>query len=232
MTLQLITFQAIATDYDGTIAIEGRVSEITIAALQRWQQTGRKLLLVTGRRLDDLTSVFPQAQLFDCIVAENGALLAFPPTEEQKLLGESPPQSLIKALQQRQVPFELGRGIISTRIPHDEIVAKVIKELGLAWQISYNKGAVMLLPEGVNKDTGLSIALQQMNLSPDAVVGVGDGENDLPLLQLCGLSVSVANAVPSLKTHSDLIMSKNSGEGVVELIARLLSKSEVSDRNL
>lgn len=90
----------------------------------------------------------------------------------------------------------------------------------------------MLLPEGVNKDTGLSIALQQMNLSPDAVVGVGDGENDLPLLQLCGLSVSVANAVPSLKTHSDLIMSKNSGEGVVELIARLLSKSEVSDRNL
>ena len=41
------------------------------------------------------------------------------------------PKSLIEALQQRQVPFELGRGIISTRIPHDEIVAEVIKELGL-----------------------------------------------------------------------------------------------------
>lgn len=221
MTSQLL-IQAIATDYDGTIATEGRVSETTLTALQRWQKAGRKLLLVTGRRLDDLYSIFPQAQLFDCIVAENGALLAFPATGEQKLLGDSPPESLIKALQQHQVPFELGRGIISTRIPHDKIVAEVIKELGLAWQISYNKGAVMLLPEGVDKDTGLTTALQQMNLSPDVVVGVGDGENDLPLLQLCGLAVSVANAVPALKTYSDWVMTKNSGEGVVELIHRLL----------
>ena len=221
----VMSYQAIATDYDGTIATEGRVSETTLTALQRWQKSGRKLLLVTGRRLDDLYSVFPQAQLFDCIVAENGALLSFPATGEQKLLGDSPPKSLIETLQQRQVPFELGRGIISTRIPHDEIVAEVIKELGLAWQISYNKGAVMLLPEGVDKDTGLTTALEQMNLSPDVVVAVGDGENDLPLLQLCGLSVSVANALPSLKAYSDLVMNKNSGEGVVELIERLLESS-------
>ena len=218
----VMSYQAIATDYDGTIATEGRVSEATLTALQRWQKTGRKLILVTGRRLDDLYSVFPQARLFDCIVAENGALLAFPATDEERLLGESPPQSLIEVLRQRQVPFELGRGIISTRIPHDEIVTEVIKEFGLAWQISYNKGAVMLLPEGVDKDTGLTSALQQMNLSPDVVVGVGDGENDLPLLQLCGLAVSVANAVPSLKAQSDWVMSKNSGEGVIELIHRLL----------
>lgn len=80
------------------------------------------------------------------------------------------------------------------------------------------------LPEGVDKDTGLSTALDNLNLSPDTVVGVGDGKNDLPLLQLCGLSVSVANAVPSLKDRSDWVMSKNSGEGVIELIARLLSE--------
>ena len=64
-----------------------------------------------------------------------------------------------------------------------------------------------------------------MNLSPDVVVAVGDGENDLPLLQLCGLSVSVANALPSLKAYSDLVMTKDSGEGVVELIERLLESS-------
>ena len=80
----------------------------------------------------------------------------------------------------------------------------------------------MLLPKGVDKDTGLTTALNRLNLSPNAVVAVGDGENDLPLLQLCGLSVSVANALPSLKAHSDWVMSKNSGEGVVELIEKLL----------
>lgn len=35
-------YQALATDYDGTIATEGRVDETTYSALERWQQTGRK----------------------------------------------------------------------------------------------------------------------------------------------------------------------------------------------
>ncbi|VEP13951.1 putative HAD superfamily hydrolase [Hyella patelloides LEGE 07179] len=215
-------YQALATDYDGTIATEGQVDETTITALKRWQKTGRKLILVTGRRLDNLYTVFPQAKSFDCIVAENGALLSFPSTGETTLLGESPSESLIKALQQRQVePLSVGQGIISTRIPHDTTVLEVIKELGLAWLISYNKGAVMLLPEGVDKDSGLRIALERMNLSPDEVVAVGDGENDLPLLNLCGLSVSVKNALPVLKDCSDWVMTKNRGEGVVELIDKL-----------
>ncbi|MDJ0648542.1 MAG: HAD-IIB family hydrolase [Xenococcaceae cyanobacterium MO_188.B19] len=85
-----MSYQALATDYDGTIATEGQVSETTITALKRWQQTGRKLLLVTGRRLESLYTVFPQANLFDCIVAENGALLSYPGTGAQILLGSTP----------------------------------------------------------------------------------------------------------------------------------------------
>ncbi len=218
-----MSYKALATDYDGTIATEGKVSATTYSALKRWQQTGRSLILVTGRRLDNLYDVFPQAKSFDCIVAENGALLSLPIIGEEKLLGSPPPDSLIEALRQRQVePLKVGRGIISTEIPHDTTVLEVIKELGLAWQISYNKGAVMLLPEGVDKDFGLRTALNEMNLSPDRVVAVGDGENDLPLLKLGGLSVSVNNAVPVLKEASDWVMTKSCGDGVVELIEKLL----------
>ena len=216
-------YQALATDYDGTIATEGRVDETTYLALKRWQQTGRSLIMVTGRRLDNLYDVFPQVKSFDCIVAENGALVSYPATGKTILLGNSPPESLIEALQQRQVePLSIGRGIVSTQIPHDTTVIEVIKELGLSWQISYNKGAVMLLPEGVDKDSGLNHALRQMNLDARQVVGVGDGENDLPLLNLCGLSVSVKNALPVLKDCSDWVMTKNRGEGVVELIDKLI----------
>ena len=218
-----MSYRALATDFDGTIATEGKVSQTTYSALQRWQQLGRSLILVTGRQLDDLYNVFPQAKTFDCIVAENGALLSFPTIKEEKLLGDPPPESLVKALQQRQVkPLSVGRGIVSTEVPHDVTVLEVIKELNLAWQISYNKGAVMLLPNGVDKDLGLRKALEKMNLSPNEVVAVGDGENDLPLLQLCGLSVSVNNALPMLKDASDWIMTKDCGNGVVELIDRLL----------
>ncbi|HHP7231481.1 MAG TPA: HAD family hydrolase [Xenococcaceae cyanobacterium] len=216
-------YQAIATDYDGTIATAGQVSATTMVALKRWQKTGRKLILVTGRQLDDLYTVFPDANCFDCIVAENGALVFFPTTQEQKLLGSTPPDSLIKALQQRQVePFSIGQGIVSTRIPHHETVAQIIQELGIPWQISLNKGAVMLLLEGVDKNLGLKTALERMNLDSAQIVGVGDGENDLPLLNLCGLSVAVGDAVPVLKESSDWVMNQSSGDGVIELIDRLL----------
>ncbi|MEM8674988.1 MAG: HAD family hydrolase [Cyanobacteria bacterium P01_G01_bin.67] len=218
-----MSYKALATDFDGTIAKSGKVSELTYLALKRWQQSTRSLIMVTGRRLDSLYNVFPQAETFDCIVAENGALISFPTTGEEELLGDPPPDSLIQILEQRQVkPLSVGRSIVSTEIPHDKIVIEAISKLNLAWQISYNKGAVMLLPKDVDKKLGLTKALNMMNISPQEVVGVGDGENDLPLLQLCGLSVSVNNALPILKEASDWVMTKNYGAGVVELVDKLL----------
>lgn len=48
----------LATDYDGTLATDGRVSDETIAALKRLRLSGRKLILVTGRELEDLQRAF------------------------------------------------------------------------------------------------------------------------------------------------------------------------------
>ncbi len=77
-------FLALACDYDGTLAHHGRVEASTIAALERVRASGRKLLLVTGRQLDDLRSVFVEVDLFDAVVAENGALLYDPRTQREQ----------------------------------------------------------------------------------------------------------------------------------------------------
>src|SRR5213593_191619 len=66
-------YHALACDYDGTIARDGEVRENTILALEEVRKSGRKLILVTGRELDDLIKVFPRIDLFDRVVAENGA---------------------------------------------------------------------------------------------------------------------------------------------------------------
>ena len=79
-------FLALATDYDGTLATRGRVDAIVLPALDRLRASGRKLLLVTGRELHDLLNVFPEAALFDRVVAENGALLYRPSTKEEVAL--------------------------------------------------------------------------------------------------------------------------------------------------
>lgn len=217
-------YLALATDYDGTLASDGRVNEETLAALDRLRDSGRKLILVTGRHLDDLLNVFPEINLCEWVVVENGALLYRPATREEKPLGAPPPEEFVKALQQRGVdPLAVGRVIVATWHPHEKTVLDVIRDLGLEYQVILNKGAVMVLPSGVNKAFGLSAALSELGLSPHNTVGVGDAENDHSLLDFCGCGVAVANALPILKEHADFVTKGDRGAGVVELIDKLIA---------
>src|SRR5579884_943688 len=188
-------YYALVCDYDGTLASDGRVSEETLTELERLKGSGRKLILVTGRELDDLIRVFPPLNLFERVVAENGALLYRPATHEEKLLCGRPPEEFIGVLRERGVtPLSVGRVIVSTWEPHETTVLEAIRSLGVEMQVIFNKGAVMVLPSGVNKASGLSAALNEIGLSPHNVVGVGDAENDHAFLSLCECSIAVANA--------------------------------------
>jgi hydroxymethylpyrimidine pyrophosphatase-like HAD family hydrolase len=217
-----MSYLALACDYDGTIAWEGHVARETMAALQRVRAAGRLLILVTGRELPDVLAIFPQVQVFHRVVAENGALLYLPETGEERVLARPVPGEFVAELTRRGVgPIAVGRTIIATREPHETIVLEAIRDLGLELQVIFNKGAVMVLPSGINKATGLVAALAELGLSPQSVVGVGDAENDHAFLDLCGYSVAVANALPAIKERADLVTCQNDGCGVAELIDRL-----------
>ncbi|HLH12611.1 MAG TPA: HAD family hydrolase [Methylovirgula sp.] len=216
-------FVAFATDYDGTLAHDGIVADATLEALQRLKDSGRKLILVTGRELPDLKSVFPEFGLFDRIVGENGALLYTPKTGEERLIAPPPDERLIDRLRAMRIkPLSIGRGIIATHHPHEETVLAAIRDLGLELQIIFNKGAVMILPAGVNKASGLRAALEELSLSPINAIGCGDAENDHAFLKICGCSVAVANALPRLKEEVDVVTRGDHGAGIVEIAERLL----------
>ncbi len=217
-------FQVLACDYDGTLASLGRVAERTVAAIERLRSSGRKLVLVTGRQLDDLIRVFPHIALFERVVAEDGAVLYRPGTCEVRLLGEAPPEELVAALRARGVdPLSVGRVIVATGEAHESTVRKAISQLGVTRHVSLNKGAVMVLPAGVNKGTGLTAALGELALSASHVVGVGDAENDQAFLRVCACAVAVANALPAVRAQADFVTSGENGAGVVELIDRLVA---------
>ncbi len=217
-------YVALACDYDGTLATDGRVDEPTLAALGRVRDSGRRLILVTGRRLDDLQSVFPEYRLFDRIVAENGAVAYDPARRETRRLADPPPAAFTATLVERGVtPIDTGEVIVATWRPNEMAVLSAIRDLGLELQVIFNKEAVMVLPPGVNKASGLLAVLAEMSLSPHNVVAVGDAENDHALLQACECGVAVANALPMLKERADLVTSADHGAGVAELIGRLLA---------
>ena len=218
-----MNYVALATDYDGTIAFDGRVDEPTLAALREAKAAGLQLIMVTGRQLPDLLATFPETPLFDCVVAENGALLYDPGTEATELLTTAPPQALIDALAVHAVPIAIGHCIVATVEPYDQQVFDAIRNLGLEWHVIFNKGSVMALPADVTKATGLTHALQRRGIAPEQVVGVGDAENDQAFLRMCGLSVAVNNALPIVKEQAHVVTKGDRGAGVTELIAGLLS---------
>jgi HAD superfamily hydrolase (TIGR01484 family) len=69
-----LRYLALVTDYDGTLATDGQLSDEAIGAVKRLRASGRRVILVTGRRLVELLEIMPQIDLFDCVVAENGAV--------------------------------------------------------------------------------------------------------------------------------------------------------------
>ncbi len=219
-----LRFLALATDYDGTLATDGVVSGEVVDALERLVASGRKLILVTGRELEDLERAFPRVDLFHRVVAENGALLYHPATRDERPLAEPPPKAFVQELRARGVhPLSVGRSIVATWEPNETIVLEVIRALGLEMEVVFNKGAVMVLPAGVNKGTGLAAALDDLDLSPHNTMGVGDAENDHAFLARCECAVAVANALPVVKERADITTRGARGAGVAEIIDRLIA---------
>ncbi|MBE0598249.1 MAG: HAD family phosphatase [Desulfuromonadales bacterium] len=216
--------RVLAADYDGTLADHGVLEEATAAALERLRAAGWKLLLVTGRQLDDLRSVCPRLPLFDGVVAENGALLHLPASDSIRELAAPLPPTLPAALRRRGVePLSVGRVIVATLRPHLAVVRQTLAELGLEMELSLNRDALMVLPAGVDKGAGVEKALAALGLTTGETIGFGDAENDLPLLARCRVAVAVGNALPPVKEAANIVTAGAAGAGVREVVARLLA---------
>lgn len=240
-------YLALATDYDGTLAKDGQVDQPTLAALQRWRDSGRQLILISGRQLESLLAVFPPIELFDLLVVENGAVLYDPATKTETVLATPPPLEFVEQLRSQIQQAQLaagttgefsqlikaqselvssGRAIVATWQPYGATATALIQTMGLPLQVILNKDAVMILPAGIDKAIGLKASAEVLNLDLAQIVGVGDAENDITFLALCGFAAAVANALPEVKQQVDWVASTDRGVGVVELIAKVLAAAD------
>jgi hydroxymethylpyrimidine pyrophosphatase-like HAD family hydrolase len=216
-------FRALATDYDGTLAHDGKVDADTVEALHAARRGGLRLIMVTGRELSDLGNTFERIDLFDRVVVENGAVLYDPATKTVEAISSPPPPAFVEALQRLSIPLSVGHSIVATVEPYEHQMLNAIRELGLEWHVIFNKGSVMALPSDITKATGLAPALAALDVAAHDTVGVGDAENDHAFLRMCGLAAAVDNALPSLKEIAHVVTAGARGAGVAELIARVLS---------
>jgi hydroxymethylpyrimidine pyrophosphatase-like HAD family hydrolase len=210
---------ALAVDYDGTLTERPRPDDATLDALRALRDAGRRVVLVTGRILAELRADFPDVDAhFDAIVGENGAVLARGSAPE-RALASAVPDGLERALHERGVPLRRGRVLLACDALHGGIVNTEIARLGLELQLVRNRGALMVLPAGVTKGSGVLDALAELGLSAHGTVGIGDAENDHSLLDACELGVAVANAIPSLRERADIVLREADGSGIAAFLA-------------
>jgi hypothetical protein len=223
-------FKVIATDFDGTLASDDRIGQAALAALAAAQEAGITLVLVTGRTFFELTRVCEHLDRFDAVVAENGAVLYFPQQAMIRDQGPAPPHRLLAELEQRSIHYQAGRVVVGTHRADEGRVRDALAAAGVTRDLVYNRSALMLLPAGINKGTGVQHVLRSFGVSFHDALALGDAENDLPLFDACGWAACPENAVPELKARADWVLDGPNGGAVATAIGGPLVHGRLEGR--
>jgi hydroxymethylpyrimidine pyrophosphatase-like HAD family hydrolase len=218
-----LKFEVLALDYDGTIARDGVLDSDVRTSIADARARGIVVILVTGRILADLKQVAGNLQFVDAVVAENGAVLAFP-NGHSWLIGHPPPPVFLEELRRRGIDFAAGQCIVETDATLAPRILAVIHDLELPLVLLFNRGRLMVLPQGISKATGLRQALIALRLSAHNAIAIGDAENDHDLLAACEIGVAVSWGSPALQRSADEVL-RGDGPGAVAPYIRQAAKS-------
>ena len=219
-------FGVLALDYDGTIAQDGVLAPGIKPALAEARARGIVVMIATGRILSDLRSLCGDLSFVDAIVAENGAVLAFP-NGQTRILGRLPPQSFFNELQRRGVAFRSGQCIVEADASAAPAILAAIRELQLPLVILFNRGRLMVLEQAISKGTGLRDALRILRLSPHNAIAIGDAENDHALLAECELAAAVSWGSPTLQAEADQVVKGDGPSAVAAYIRWATTQSRL-----
>jgi hydroxymethylpyrimidine pyrophosphatase-like HAD family hydrolase len=128
--------RVLACDFDGTGAIDGRLSPEVAEALGAARERGIATLLVTGRVLEALAIAKVDLTAFDAVVAENGAVVRLPRRDQTLRIAEPPPERLLTALREKGIPFHAGSVVIGTWEQHAADLLHMVRRLGLDQQLA------------------------------------------------------------------------------------------------
>lgn len=212
--------RALAVDYDGTIAQDGILNSQVRAEIGEARARGLVVVLVTGRILSDLKQVAGDLGFVDAVVAENGAVLAFP-NGYSSLIGQPPPAELLEEFRRRRIEFTAGQCVLEAAAASAPEILSVIRDLQLPLVLLFNRSRLMVLPQGVSKSVGLRRALTVLRLSQHNTIAIGDAENDHDLLATCEFGVAVGWGSSALCNVADLVLRGNGPEVVAAFVRQV-----------
>ncbi len=79
-----------------------------------------------------------------------------------------------------------------------------------------------ICPQGIHKATGIAKVIDILGIKQEEVMAIGDGFNDLTMIEYAGLGVAMANAQDKVKEASDFITLSNDEDGVSHVIEKFI----------
>jgi HAD-superfamily hydrolase, subfamily IIB len=71
-----------------------------------------------------------------------------------------------------------------------------------------------LSQKGINKSTGIKLLLEHLQADLKATIGIGDGTNDMEMLNFCGIGIAMGNSTQELKNIADYVTSDINMDGL------------------
>ena len=214
----------IAVDVDGTLYDGIEVATEAIEALQQAHADGHTLVIVTGRRWEELGHVVPGIlTVTDRVVCEEGGVLVNVGTGHVKLLAEPVEANLVAGLEAAGVPaLDIGHVVIGAPTASLDVVTAVRNRVGSRRTIITNKGSVALVPSGCDKGTGLRAAIVDLGAYGLPILAIGDAANDLAMFNIATIAVGVANSDDAVRASGVTLTTASAGRGVAEALHRFL----------
>ncbi|MFI5805626.1 HAD family hydrolase [Streptomyces sp. NPDC051561] len=108
----------------------------------------------------------------------------------------------------------------------DDDLAKVARQTvgNLVDVVMAGEGVVELLPLGLSKATGLSLAARRLKVKAAETIAFGDMPNDIPMFGWAGHGVAMANAHDALKAVANEITASNEDDGIAVVLENLLKR--------
>jgi hydroxymethylpyrimidine pyrophosphatase-like HAD family hydrolase len=222
-----VKITVLALDYDGTIARNDRLDPSVLDAIAEARRRSIAVMLVTGRRLDDLRRVAGDLQFVDAVIAENGAVLHFPDGGLTTTLGPPMPREFVARLEEQGIPVEAGECLVDADARWAPQMLDAIRALEVPIVLLFNRRRVMALAQGISKATGLRAALEMLRKSPRNAIAVGDAENDHELLRLAETGAAVAWGSPSLRAAADIVIPGDGPTAVADFVRRAVVRGRM-----
>ena len=220
-------YKLVAIDLDGTLVTdEKELTKKTIEVIKEISKQGVKVMISSGRafyRLEKFIDALDLRKENQCTICFNGGIIVENTTKEllySRNLDAKEVEELIQLGKALRLPI-----MIYTRDTHyveaiPEVVRKNTKNLkGMNLKVvNFNQ---------LNKKSeAIKVVMEKYNIKRDEVMAIGDGENDIEMLDFAGLGIAMENASDFVKEFANDVTTSNNQDGVANAIEKYILREK------